>query len=72
MNLEDLGYNKLLSEGIATKKFMITALYASEKAIEKIKTAGGEISGMVPKKEKKRKSEEKDNKAASPESNDAQ
>ena len=72
VNLEDFGYNKLLSEGTVTKKFMITAPYASKKAVEKIKTAGGEVSGLLPKKKKKQKGEEKDEEAASPKNSSKQ
>ncbi len=43
VDLEKLGYNKLLSSGKATKKFKITVPYASNNAIEKIKSAGGEV-----------------------------
>ena len=44
--LEDLGCNKLLSQGKATKKYKITASYASQKAIEKIKALQGEVIGL--------------------------
>ncbi|MBW2983700.1 50S ribosomal protein L15 [Candidatus Woesearchaeota archaeon] len=43
VDLEKLGYNKLLGGGKATKKFKITVPYASKGAIEKIKSAGGEV-----------------------------
>jgi large subunit ribosomal protein L15 len=43
VDLKVLGYNKLLSTGKLTKKFKITADFASSKAIEKVKQAGGEV-----------------------------
>ena len=43
VDLKKIGYNKLLSNGKATKKFRITVPYASNNAIEKIKSAGGEV-----------------------------
>ncbi|MBS3109358.1 uL15 family ribosomal protein [Candidatus Woesearchaeota archaeon] len=56
VNLEEMGYNKLLSSGNVTRKFMFTAPYASRKAIEKVTSAGGKVEGLKPKKEKKAKS----------------
>jgi len=52
INLADLGYNKLLSTGKATRKFKITTLYSTEKAVEKIKQAGGNVEVIVSKKKK--------------------
>lgn len=43
MNLEDLGYNKLLGKGKVVNKLNIKVKYASASAIEKIKKAGGSI-----------------------------
>ncbi|MDD5087052.1 MAG: uL15 family ribosomal protein [Candidatus Nanoarchaeia archaeon] len=43
IDLEKLGFNKLLSEGDATKKLNITCSYASKKAVEKIEKAGGKV-----------------------------
>lgn len=43
VDLEKIGYNKLLGSGKATKKFKITVPYASKGAVEKIKSAGGEV-----------------------------
>jgi len=43
INLEKLGYNKLLGTGKLTKKIKITAPKAAEGVAEKIKTAGGEL-----------------------------
>ena len=53
VDFKDLGYNKLLSAGDAKSKFKITVVYASKDAVEKIKKAGGEVTGLKPKKEKK-------------------
>ena len=44
IDLDLIGFNKLLSKGKITKKFKISCSYASKKAIEKIKSAGGEIT----------------------------
>ncbi len=65
INLEKLGYNKLLSNGKVSKKLKITTPYASASAVEKINAAGGEILGMAkkekpaeqPKAEQKQKEE---------------
>ena len=43
VKLVDLGYNKLLSTGKVKNKYRITTLYASAKAVEKVKQAGGEV-----------------------------
>jgi large subunit ribosomal protein L15 len=43
INLEELGFNKLLSKGNAKHKMKITAEMASSNAVEKIKQAGGEV-----------------------------
>jgi len=43
IDLKKLGFNKLLSTGKVTKKFNIKCEYASKKAVEKIKKAGGDI-----------------------------
>nr|AJS12416.1 50S ribosomal protein L15P [uncultured archaeon] len=69
--LEDLGFNKLLSNGNVTKKFVITAPYASQKAIEKIKQAGGEVTGLLPKKEKKQKTDDGRDKAKAAKADEA-
>jgi len=47
LKLSELGYDKLLSRGKATKKYIIEVSYASQKAIDKIKEAGGEV--LTPK-----------------------
>lgn len=49
VDIGKLGYNKLLGSGKITKKFKIMAKYASQKVIEKIKEAGGEV--IVKKKQ---------------------
>ncbi len=47
VDLEKIGCNKLLSPGNVTLKLKITTSYASAKAIEKIKAAGGEVVGIA-------------------------
>jgi large subunit ribosomal protein L15 len=53
VNLDDLGYNKLLGAGNATKKLMITVPYAAEGAVQKVQEAGGNVTITGKKKEKK-------------------
>jgi large subunit ribosomal protein L15 len=43
VDLKKLGFNKLLSKGKVTNKYKIKVPYASKKAIEKIKSNGGEV-----------------------------
>ncbi len=43
LDLDELGYNKLLSTGKLTKKIRITVAKAAAGAEEKIKAAGGEL-----------------------------
>lgn len=43
INLNDIGYNKLLSTGKAKHKWKITVSKAAKNAVEKIKKAGGEV-----------------------------
>ena len=43
IELKKLGFNKLLSKGNVTNKYKIKVLYASKKAIEKIKNNGGDV-----------------------------
>ncbi len=43
LDLEELGYNKLLSTGKLTKKIKITVAAATVGTAEKIKAAGGEL-----------------------------
>ena len=47
VELEKLGYNKLLGDGKVMDKFKIKTPYASKSAVEKIKEAGGEVTGLV-------------------------
>jgi large subunit ribosomal protein L15 len=57
LKLEDCGYNKLLSSGKVKNKYNISTPYASKKAIEKIKEAGGQVT--ITKKEIRPKKSEK-------------
>ena len=43
IELEKLGFNKLLGEGKVSNKYKITTLFASKFAVEKVKEAGGEV-----------------------------
>lgn len=43
IKLEELGFNKLLGNGKAIRKYRIEAKHASKKAEERIKEAGGEL-----------------------------
>ena len=47
VELEKLGFNKLLGDGRVSMKFRINTPYASASAIEKVKEAGGEITGLL-------------------------
>jgi len=47
VELEKLGFNKLLGDGKVSLKFKIKTPYASKMAIDKIKEAGGEVIGMI-------------------------
>ena len=53
VELEKMGYNKLLGDGKVSMKFRIKVPYASKSAIEKIADAGGEVIGMIEAEEKK-------------------
>jgi large subunit ribosomal protein L15 len=44
IELKKLGYNKVLGTGLVTEKLLIKTDFASAKANEKVKTAGGEIT----------------------------
>jgi len=44
INLTELGYEKLLAQGEVNSPFKITIEEASERAIEKIKEAGGKVT----------------------------
>lgn len=50
VDLEKIGFNKLLSKGKISNKYRIKVPYASKKAIEKIKKSGGEV--ILPKQNK--------------------
>lgn len=66
IDLKKLGYNKLLSNGKITRKLNINVLYATPKAVEKIKSAGGTVEGIAaakPKETKKAAKQEPENKA---------
>jgi large subunit ribosomal protein L15 len=43
LDLHDLGYHKLLSKGAVTRKYRIMCDIATEKAVEKVKSLGGEV-----------------------------
>ena len=64
VNLLKIGFNKLLSNGKVSNKLKITVSYASAAAVEKIKAAGGEVTGLVekakPEKSGKPKEEQKE------------
>lgn len=47
IDLEELGYNKLLSKGNVSLKLKIKSPYASESAVEKVKQAGGKVTGLI-------------------------
>ena len=46
LELEKLGFNKLLGDGKIFVKLRITTPYASKTAVEKVKGAGGEVMGL--------------------------
>ena len=43
LNLNELGYTKLLGKGVVKKKFIITVAHATEKAKQKIEKVGGKL-----------------------------
>lgn len=47
-DLESMGYTKLLATGNAKKKFEITVVFASSKAVEKLAKAGGSVKVLDP------------------------
>jgi len=47
VNLRDIGFNKLLSNGKLDVKLRVTSDYFSAKAIDKIKSAGGEAIPLI-------------------------
>ncbi len=48
IDLNKIGYNKLLGKGSVTKKLNMMVKYASENAAEKIKRAGGTLTLTKP------------------------
>ena len=52
VDIEKLGFNKLLGDGSISTKLKIKTPYASKTAIEKVKEAGGEIFGLIETKNK--------------------
>ncbi len=44
LNLDELGYDKLLGSGVITKPVKVTIKEATEKAISKIESAGGKVN----------------------------
>ena len=52
VELEKLGFNKLLGDGKVFVKFRINTPYASQSAIAKVKEAGGEVTGVADIKNK--------------------
>lgn len=44
INLEDIGISKLLAQGNVTKKLNITVSKATDRAVSKIKKAGGKVT----------------------------
>ena len=62
IDVQKLGFNKVLGYGKPTKKYKITSPSFSKQAIEKIKAAGGEVVELKPKEkpvEKAKKEEPK-------------
>lgn len=51
VDLEKIGYNKLLGDGTISAKLKIKVPYASKTAVEKVKEAGGEVTGLALKSE---------------------
>jgi len=47
VELEKLGFNKLLGDGRVSLKFKVKVPYASKSAIEKVKKAGGDVIGLI-------------------------
>ncbi len=52
IDAQKLGFNKLLSKGKVSNKLRINVMYASKNAVEKIKAAGGEVTGLATKENK--------------------
>ncbi len=47
VDLEKLGYNKLLGDGRVSMKLRIRVPYASASAVEKVQQAGGEVVDLI-------------------------
>ena len=47
IDLEKLGFNKLLGDGRVSIKFKIKTPYASKTAMEKVKEVGGKVEGLL-------------------------
>lgn len=60
INLQKVGCNKLLSNGVVSKKFRIEVPFASAKAVEKVKAAGGDVTGLAEKAEPAKAEEKKE------------
>ncbi|MEA2054794.1 MAG: uL15m family ribosomal protein [Candidatus Thermoplasmatota archaeon] len=43
VNLKEMGYDKLLGSGIINRPMKVIVPFATEKAVKKIKAAGGEV-----------------------------
>jgi large subunit ribosomal protein L15 len=54
VDLDKAGYNKLLSTGAVHGKYNITVQHASDKAVEKIKNAGGSVTILFPSEEEEK------------------
>ena len=59
LELDKIGFNKLLGDGRVSLKFKIKTPYASKSAVQKVKEAGGEITGLVEVKQKEQKTQPK-------------
>lgn len=55
VELKKLGYNKLLGKGDLKEKLIIITPFASKKAVDKVKKAGGEVKVLYVKKKKTNK-----------------
>jgi large subunit ribosomal protein L15 len=63
INLNELGYNKLLSSGNVAHKLKITVDHASSKAVLKVQEKGGEVTVLKVKEEKEDKKDKKEKKS---------
>jgi len=59
IDLTAMGYEKLLSDGEISKPLIITIKKISNKAKQKIEKAGGSVTGLEPKEEKKKRERKK-------------